>query len=288
MILNIFKATRPLNLMIILAVQIMAAYFLGFGNSVYEVFDKVHFSIYLSTLLCAIFGYLFNDFMDQKADSINKPSLNYLSISSIRSTALIVSLSSAIAAILTGFILSFKLGVFNTLAISLLFLYNIFLKRLPLIGNLIIAALGAFPVFILLFFDNNLNKDLILIFSINAFFIHLIREIIKDTQDIDGDEAAGYSTFPLMAGIKATRILLLFLMFTYILIFTTCARLMMVRYFSEPLNYIFLTYNVICIGVPLFHLLSKLQLATEKNEFRYLNKVALYIIVTGSLSMLFF
>ena len=286
--LNLTMATRPLNLLIIFCAQILAAYFLGFGNSVYDVFDKIHWSIYLTTLLCAIFGYLFNDFMDQKADSINKPTQNYLINPGIRMAALIVSIVSATLAIIIGFMFSYKLGTINTLVVSLLFLYNILLKRLPLIGNLVIAVLGGFPILILLFFDTNLNNELIFIFSINAFYIHLIREIIKDTQDMDGDAIAGYKTFPLMAGIKATRILLLVFMFIYILVFTTCVRLMMVRYFSEPLNFIFLTYNVLCIGIPLFHLLSKLQLATEKNDFAYLSKVSLYIMVTGTLSMLFF
>ena len=286
--MNIFKATRPLNLFILLFAQFLTAYFLGFGNTIKEVFDLTHLSIYLTTMLCAVFGYLFNDIMDIKADAINRPAKNFLSEPKIRKTALIIAIIAAVLAISFAFIKSYKLGVLITLIITLLFSYSTLLKRLPLIGNLIIALLGAFSIFILLAFDSNLNFELTLIFSINAFAIHFIREIIKDTEDMDGDEAAGYRTFPLLVGIKATRTLLVILLFLYILVFTTCVRLMMMRYFSSPLSYVFLSYNIACIGLPLFHLLSRLQLAGDKGDFKYLSKVALYIMITGTLSMLFF
>ncbi|MFM9943827.1 MAG: UbiA family prenyltransferase [Bacteroidia bacterium] len=286
--MNIFKALRPLNLLILFISQLLTSYFLGFGNLLQDVFDKSHLSIYLTTQLCAIFGYLFNDIMDIKADAVNRPSANYLADLPTRNKGLIIAIISAGFAILSGFLMSYKLGVLITLVISLLFFYSVSLKRLPIIGNLIIAALGAFSVFILLAFDTNLNQELVIIFSINAFGIHFIREILKDTQDMDGDRAAGYKTFPVLTGIKATRSLILILLFLYILVFTTCIRLMMVRYFSAPLNYIFLAYNILCIGLPLFHLLSQLQLATEKSDFLYLSRVSLYIMITGTLSMLFF
>lgn len=286
--MNILKATRPLNLLILLAAQILSCYFLGFGNTLENIFDKPHLSIYLATMLCSVFGYLFNDYMDKNADSINRPSSNYLSTQKLRNSALLIAIFAAVLAIILGFLMSYKLGVLISLIVSLLFLYSTFLKRLPLLGNLMVALLGAFSIYILLAFDENLNRDLIFIFSINAFGIHFIREIIKDAEDTEGDSVAGYKTFPLIAGIKATRILLMGVLFLYILVFTTCVRLMMMRYFSAPLSYTFLTYNVICIGLPLFHLLARIQLATEKSDFEYMSKVALYIMVTGILSMMFF
>lgn len=286
--MNILKAARPLNLLILVVAQILCSYFLGFGNSLTDIFDKPHISIYVTTMLCSVFGYLFNDYMDGKADSINRPGSSYLVLPGHRNLALFIAILSAIVAIILGFLMSYRLGVLITLIVSLLFFYSSLLKRLPLLGNIIVALLGAFSIYILLAFDENLNRELILIFSINAFGIHLIREIIKDAEDIEGDAFAGYKTFPVIAGIKATRLLLIGVSFLYILVFTTCVRLMMMRYFSAPLSYVFLTYNVICIGIPLFHLLSRIQLAADKLDFEYMSKVALYIMVTGLLSLMFF
>ena len=75
---NILKAARPLNLLIILVAQILTSYFLGFKNSWPIVFDLMHSSIYLTSILAAAFGYVFNDYMDVKADGINRPTAHYL------------------------------------------------------------------------------------------------------------------------------------------------------------------------------------------------------------------
>jgi len=285
---KILKASRPLNLIILFLTQFFTVYFLGFGNSLAVAFDKLHLAIYVTTTLCSIFGYLFNDYVDINTDSINRPYSNYFSNPKLRNVGLLVAMISAILAVVYGFFITYKLGVIISIIVCALFIYSLIFKKLPLIGNLLIAILGAFSLIIFILFDPNLNHDLILIFSINAFAIHFIREIIKDAEDIEGDTYARYKTFPILAGIKATKILLIIIVFLFIMEFSTCVRLMMMRYFTNPLNYVFLIYNVVCIGFPLFYLLTKIQLAIDKNDFKYLNKVALYIMVTGSLSMLFF
>lgn len=284
----LLKAARPFNLLLLLLTQILTSYFLGFGNTLANVFDRTHLAVYLTTFFCSLFGYLFNDIMDIKADTVNKPNSIFIQYFNLRKSGLLISLLSAFVALVIGFLFSYRLGVFITLIISLLFLYNVFLKRLPIVGNILVAMLAAFSILILVAFDANINQELVLIFSINAFGIHFLREMIKDAEDMEGDEVAGYKTFPLLAGLKTTRIFLIVALFLYIMVFTTCVRLMMMRYFSAPLSYTFLAYNVLCIGLPLFHLLSKLQLATDKSDFKYMSKVALYIMVTGTLSMLFF
>lgn len=285
---EILKATRPFNLLLLFLTQILTSYFLGFGNTLADVFDKIHIALYITTILSCAFGYLYNDFMDYKADALNRPDSNFSANPERRKSLLIFSIFCALVSIVYGFATVYRLGVFIALVISLLFFYNVLLKRLPIIGNLLVAVLGAFSILILVAFDANINQELVLIFSINAFGMHFLREMIKDTEDMEGDEVAGYKTFPLLAGLKTTRIFLIVSLFLYIMVFTTCVRLMMMRYFSAPLSYTFLAYNVLCIGLPLFHLLSKLQLATDKNDFNYMSKVALYIMVTGTLSMLFF
>ena len=86
--MNILKAIRPLNLLILFFAQILTVYFLGFGNSLADIVDKTHLTIYVSTLLCSVFGYLFNDYMDTKADAENKPNKNYLAEPRLRNIAL--------------------------------------------------------------------------------------------------------------------------------------------------------------------------------------------------------
>lgn len=286
--MNIIKAARPINLLILLCVQIMSVYFLGFGNHLADVFNKGHLIIYTCTLLCAAFGYLSNDVMDAKTDAINRSSRHYLADPKVRKLALYLSVIIAVTSLFIALTFSLRLGMLIGLILVLLFLYNSILKNIPLLGNIVIAVLGGFSIFILLSFDNNLNKELIIIFSINAFGIHLIREILKDMEDVKGDHHAGYRTLPLVLGMKNSRLIVLVILFIYILVFTTCVRWMMMRFFTAPLSYVFLAYNIICIGFPLFNILSKLQNTYKEQNYTELNRDSLYVMITGTLSMMFF
>ena len=286
--MQLIKAARPLNLLILFLTQLIAVYFLGFGNSWKNLIDKPHLILFSITQLCAIFGYLFNDVMDQTTDSVNRPKQWYISSDKLRKSAFFISIFCAGSALLLAFTWNYTFGVIISLVILLLFFYNIFLKRLPIIGNIIVALLSAFSIFIFRLYDPNVNTGLIVMFSFNAFGIHLIREIIKDAEDNDGDNIAGYKTFTILAGFKATRYLIMGLTFLFILGYSSCLRIIMARYFTPPLSYVFLTYNILCVALPLFHLLARIQVAHEKSDYTYLSKVALYIMITGTLSMLFF
>ncbi len=286
--MHVLKAIRPLNLLILFITQICAVYFLGFDNSWKDVVDVHHINLLSITQLCAVFGYLLNDVMDKKADEVNRPYAMHLSNSNDTKLAFLISIIAAGAALLLAFLWSYFLGVIISAVVSLLFFYNCFFKRLPIIGNIIVALLGAFSIFIFKLFDPKINAGLILMFSFNAFGIHLIREIIKDAEDSHGDAQAGYKTFTVVAGFKATRYLIMGVTFLFILGYSTCLRIIMARYFTPPLTYVFLTYNILCVALPLFHLLASVQLASQKSDYTYLSKVALYIMITGTLSMLFF
>lgn len=106
-------------------------------------------------------------------------------------------------------------------AIGLLVAYNMFLKRVPLLGNAVIAFLAG-----LTFISGGLAVDPVLAFALPgpliaasfAFLLHLVREIVKDVEDIDGDSAVGVRTLPQIIGIqKALMVALLLLVALVIL-----------------------------------------------------------------------
>ena len=53
--------------------------------------------------------------------------------------------------------------------------------------------------------------------AVFAFLINLIREIVKDIQDIEGDTKAGVITFPIKFGFKKSKILILIITISLIL-----------------------------------------------------------------------
>ena len=92
-----------------------------------------------------------------------------------------------------------------TLAITWLVLtalYSRFLKGVPIAGNAAVALVAATP-----FLMGGLSQGKYLLATIPcvlAFFIHLAREIVKDVEDVAGDEAAGLRTFAVRYGASAS------------------------------------------------------------------------------------
>lgn len=276
--LGIIKACRPLDLSIILFVQLFTAYFLGFGNSLTSILDTSHLTIYISTLFAGIFGHLF------LAWSQNSYGLKVMK----KNIVLIVALIASLITMIFSYNHSLKMG--NIYAIFLiLYLFNaLFLKRLPLIGNFTMALISGAGIFVLLPFDPNLKSKLILIYSLYFFGIQIIRESLNDIINSDQNGANGYFTLPVIAGVRASRSVTLFFLFVFILLLTTGVRLILMHYFTPPLSYVFLTYNIICVGIPLFHLMSRLQVVNDKSDYLYLNQVSTYVMITIGFSMLFF
>jgi len=278
---SIIKACKPLDLLIILLAQLFTTYFLGFGNSISIIFDSTHLSIYGATLFSAIFGHLFLAW--------NQPSLYASNLSENNPFKyLVLSLFSLLLCLTIAYLHSLKLGNIFAVFVLLYFFNGLFFKKLPLIGTLTMALISGGAIFVLLPFDANLKSKLILIYSLYFFGIQFIRESLGDIINEEEDSRSGFYTLPVIAGIKVSRLFTLFFVFVFILLITTGVRLIMLHYFTAPLSYLFLTYNLVCIGVPLFHLLSRLQVITEIEEYKYLKDVSSYAMLTMVFSMLFF
>ena len=96
----------------------------------------------------------------------------------------------------------------------LLFIYSNRLKRIPLLGNITVAYLTGMA-----FIYGGVSVGhprAALIPAVFAFLINLIRELIKDIQDIGGDKNAGIKTFPIKFGINKTKYLITFLVITLV------------------------------------------------------------------------
>ncbi|HCK10438.1 MAG TPA: hypothetical protein DHW45_11230 [Candidatus Latescibacteria bacterium] len=157
----------------------------------------------LSAALIAAAGYVQNDLVDIEIDRINHPDRPLprgtvsgrfaRTFSAIAYTiGLIVSIPLPIACRILA------LGIVGSL-----FLYNIWLKHLPLVGNLIVAATGGAP-----FAFGGLTVELVapsLLPASLAVIFHLSREILKDVQDRMGDERASIATLPVLAGETASK-----------------------------------------------------------------------------------
>lgn len=205
MIIHFAKIIRWPNLLIIALTQYLVAVLLIPSNTYESVWRDTPFMILiLSTVLIAAGGYLINDYYDIKIDYINKPERVVAGRFITRRQILFAHTLLTFLGILGGTYVSMKIGILNVLAAGLLWLYSNQLKRMPLWGNFAIASLTAVAVYLVYFYYKE-SFFLILSYTAFAFFMSLIREILKDLEDIKGDKAFGLRTLPIAFGVRRSK-----------------------------------------------------------------------------------
>src|SRR5688572_15521391 len=180
---SLLKLTRFGNLLIIgLAQYFTAGYLIG----VQTLDDSRLLFLSFSTIIIAAAGYIINDYYDVKIDYINKPERVVIGRNIPRRYAILFHVLLSGAGILLAFFLSWRIVAVNVVSVFLLWLYSNNLKRLPFIGNLTVAFLTGLSVWMLEIYYRTGNS-LVLIYASFAFFMTLVREIIKDMEDLKGD-----------------------------------------------------------------------------------------------------
>lgn len=272
------------------------------------------FLLVLSSVLLAAGGYIINDYFDTKIDLVNKPHHIIIGRSISRKNALILYFLITFLGLLPGLYVAVKIGalwLFSIQLISaiLLWHYSKYTKRMMLAGNITIAVLSATIPLIpglyeLILIENNSAKIIqglhsisghhlptlisrfntgwsyvlfwIFGYAIFAFLLTLIREIVKDMEDIEGDMLQLCKTFPIVYGLKKSIILSLLL----ILICISILSLVQVYQLFRK-EYISFLYFAVLIQAPLVILIYKLSHARKKTDFRFCSSLVKFIMLMG-------
>lgn len=221
------KITRPINVAITFFVVVVAI--LISKNTELELSKIVLAS--LAASLVAAAGNIVNDFYDVETDKISHPNrILVMGIITKKEALFEYQFLNLIAVIISAY-LSITLLIIVFISIVLLFFYSYLFKQKPLIGNIIIAFLAGMA-FIYGGFVSGNPLDAI-IPALFAFLVNLIREIVKDIQDIEGDSKLNYKTFPILFGITKSKHLIVII--TILLILSTLypfiTRLYNIEYF---------------------------------------------------------
>jgi len=269
-------------------------------------FGELQFALLvLSTLLIAAAGYIINDYFDTQTDLINKPGRVVVGIRIGRRVAMILH------AVLNGFgvglgvYLSFyirlpALSLVFIFATGLLWFYSTSYKRQFLVGNLSVAFLtGLVPMMVVLFeipllnreygtvmLQHNLNFNYMVAwvggFSFFAFLTTLIREVIKDTEDFEGDRAYGMKTLPIVLGIFWTRVIVVALVAfaVYMLVYLMMRHIL---FSVEPADLISLGYFTLLLILPLLILAARVITARKKEHYHTASILVKGIMLSGIL-----
>ena len=240
-------------------------------------FNLLHYYNYIQLFLCVgivifsmIFGNIMNDIVDIKTDTINRPSrLLVKKMITVPQAKLMLLISALVLCCLLSF-LSYKALLFYALLFCLLVSYNLFFKKTPFIGNVIISfLLSSVIIFTELVILGNFKELLPLAFL--AFYISVIREVIKDLEDYKGDQKTNYYTLPIFIGKKQTN----YFVISLIIIF--CIICLIPIY----INIDYLLYIIIIIEIPMFYSLFLLIKQPEKKEFSQISMILKGVIMGG-------
>lgn len=158
----------------------------------------------LAALLVAAAGYIINDYYDVKIDAINRPDRLVVGRLVRRRHAMLAHLVLSGVGVGLAARLSPLLGLVTLGAALLLWGYSARFKRLPLVGNLSIgvltAALVLLPELQLL-----TGRRAVWAYALAAFLLTVVREIVKDIEDMRGDAQHGCHTLPLVWGMVRSK-----------------------------------------------------------------------------------
>jgi 4-hydroxybenzoate polyprenyltransferase len=298
--LSYLRLVRPVNLIIIAFTLYMVRFYfivpaLNFFSFPLQVKEPIFALFALSFVFIAAGGYIINDYYDVDIDKVNNPGAVIIGNIVPAKSAFTNYLVLSVCGLITGAWSCFKAG---TPVLELLFVfyviglwfYSFRLKSTFFWGNLLIAIfLGLVPLasaYIELKADSNNPESPDMIISslqsgaygiaLFAFLATLIREIVKDMEDIEGDRMAGAKTMAIAWGINKTKISVQFL------ILFMMASIGLLQYYAwasgwRPTVY----YILIAIQIPFIIIIWLLQKANEPRQFHWVSIWLKIVMVTG-------
>jgi 4-hydroxybenzoate polyprenyltransferase len=279
-LIRFFELIRWRNLLILLFTQWFAYFFLNRNECFHFELPISLLLVNFSTISIAAAGYLINDYFDLKIDAVNKPGEIIVEKFISRRWALAWHSILNLAGIAAGYFLSRQFAIVNVLISVLLWLYSAHFKKTFLAGNILVAFLMALALPVIVFTGEPLKEKWILMYAIFAFFTGVIREIIKDIEDVEGDRQYNSRTIPIALGFYKSKILILILcLFTIAILTLACGYL-----YSK--QYIFLaSYLVLFTGFPLLYFLKKLKTLHSVKQFHWASNYFKLIMLSGIVSM---
>ena len=263
-------------------------------------FNEFYFALLvLSTMLITGAGYVINDYFDIKTDVYNRPDNVIVGRKISRRAAMLIHIGMNFTGVALGIFVSFSihlsiLAVIFVLIPGLLWFYSTTYKRQFLIGNIIVSFLtGLVPFMVVLFevpclnaeygkvmVDYHANFNILLGwvggFAIFAFWLTLIRELIKDMEDFEGDHEYGRKTLPVKLGLGITKAIVVVLLAIFL------SGLLWVYFMFIP-DVSTLIYLSIALVIPSLYLIFRLTMSQIKKDYHLCSLLTKGIMLSGIL-----
>ena len=277
-IVSLFSVVRGYNIPIIILAQYLSAIFILAPEKkpIHVILDINLLLIVLATALTIASGYIINSFYDSKKDLINRPNKSILDRLVSQQTKLRVYFALNFTVAFFAFLISFRAFLFFSVYIFLIWFYSHKVKKFVIIGNLMATLMAILPFFALLLYYKNFY-EVIICHATFLFLLLLIREMIKDLENIKGDLANDYKTIPILYGeLTSKKIITLFTLLTVIPVY-----LLIEKFEIGNMDLYFYS----CLLFLLLFLL-KLWKSDLKEHYLSLHNLLKFLIVSGVFSII--
>jgi 4-hydroxybenzoate polyprenyltransferase len=272
-IISMFSVVRGYNIPIIALAQYLSAIFIMAPEkrALDVLLDFNLFIIVLVSGLTIASGYIINNFYDSKKDLINRPNKSQLDRLVSQKTKLQVYFTVNFVVFLLAFFVSYRAVLFFSTYIFLIWFYSHKLKKITIVGNLTAAFLAVLPFFAILLYYKNLYPE-IFAHATFLFLLILVREMIKDLENLKGDVANDYQTIPVLYGEAFAKKIITAL---------TLSTLIPIYYLIEifEVGYMDLYFYVSLIILIFF--LQRLWKANAKPDYLKLHNILKFLVVSG-------
>ena len=272
-IVSLFSVVRGYNIPIIVLAQYLSAIFILAPEKKPStvLLDLNLFLIVFATSLTIASGYIINSFYDSKKDLINRPNKSILDRLVSQQTKLRVYFTLNFAVAFLAFLISWRAFLFFSFYIFLIWFYSHKVKKFVIIGNLMATFMAVLPFFAILLYYKNFY-EVILAHASFLFLLLLIREMIKDLENIKGDLANDYKTIPILYGEEISKKII-----TVLTTLTVIPVYILIEKFD--VGYMDM-YFYFCLIILIFFLLY-LWRSNTKEQFLLLHNVLKFLIVAG-------
>jgi len=227
-------------------------------------------------------GCILNDIMDRNIDKINKPKTHIIGRSISLANAKKIFLATTVLIIIFSIYIScymFKEWAYISSCVYILsILYDFYLKKMPLLGNILIACLASFIPLVLFFFAKDCieslhNEKIIMLIYLYCFFPFMIiipRELSLDISDMEGDIANGCKTLPILIGVRKSK----FVVISFIL-------LTIISSFILTYKYTYLLSTFLILDILLVFYLYKLKKSEKRIDYIRAGRFLWFIMIIG-------